>query len=198
MPHLSLTITGLPVNWFKNGLGLSAIVFKQYLHKGAQGSRTQINTKQWRLWRDQGTHVDCTLLRQGCTEMVSMQAWSYTEIVYGLSLETEQWLLPIAHHLLHLSSSDKEMSQATGAQSTPVHISTGQGSPATSNLAEQLRSRLVATSDILSPTKPPSFRVARKRPYKSKDEGSSKPKLEPLVSLPFGHYVPQWQSSTLH
>ena len=109
---------------------------------------------------------------------------SYTERIYGLSLETGKWRLAFAQFLLHLSSLDKDMSQATGAQSPPAHISTGHGGSASTNLAEQLRSRLVATSDILSPTKPPVFKVARKRPFK--DEGSSKPKLEPLVSLPLG------------
>ena len=86
----------------------------------------------------------------------------------------------------HLSSLH-DMSQATGAQSPPVPITTGQGGPVASNLAEQLRSRLVATSDILSATKPSAVKVARKRPLKSKDDGSANPKLEPLVSALFKH-----------
>ena len=136
---------------------------------------------------DLGSHVDSTLLLQVYRDDIHAGMELYGDRL-RVVLETEQWLLPFAHHFLHLSSSDRDMSQATGPQSPPVHISTGKGSPAATNLAEQLRSRLVATSDILSPTKPPAFKVARKRPFKSKDEGSSKPKLEPLVSIPFAHY----------
>ena len=72
------------------------------------------------------------------------------------------------------------MSKSFGPTSPQRHPNTSSQGTSSTNLAEQLKLRLVATSEIHGTNKPPAFKVARKRPVRVND-GTS-PKLEPLVS----------------
>ena len=74
--------------------------------------------------------------------------------------------------------------------SSPTHPSSSERlNNSALSLAEQLGSRLVATSEALSTSKPATFKVVRKGLGRAKEDANKKAKLEPLVSKTF-NYLP--------